>query len=187
MTDEEINAAALAAYLAYGRACGELRDASGFEHESEYWKAAVQAAFPILQTDSQKRQELHESASTYARNVFDRHGIDGLVREIERVMRKLDAAYAAYHDGSTRQLLKISDTNLLKTRGVKARVAVQIKRQDATSLALELDGLQSRINEAQNQIDRCSRASIMLFVDEDKWDKYPSYQAYLESFRVQAG
>lgn len=118
-------------------------------------------------------EEVHESASTYARGVFQRHGIEGLVQEAERIMHSMDAARAHYHEGSTKQKLE--------TSAVRKRIDIQFKRRDVTSLALELDGLQSRIVDAQQSVDRHSKASIMLFTDQDKWDRYPSYQAYLDA------
>lgn len=118
-------------------------------------------------------QRLHESASTYAQGVFERHGIEGLEREIDRLLEKMTAARDCYRDGPVRQLLDVDPE--------RARIAVQRGRGDATSLALELDGLQARIVEAQGRADPCGRASLILHVDKDKWDKYQSYQAYIDA------
>lgn len=118
-------------------------------------------------------QHLHDSASIYAKGVFERHGIAGLEREIDRLLGKMDAARGCYRDGPM--------VVLLGTASERKRIAIQRGRGDATSLALELDGLQKRILEAQTRADPFGKASLILHVDEDKWESYASYQAYIDS------
>lgn len=120
--------------------------------------------------------QLHESVSTYAKGVFARHGIDGLKREADRLLHSLETASRHYYAGQTLDLMA-------GTAEYRRRVEIQHGRGDATSVALELDGLQSRVVQIQRQMDPHTKAALILHVDADKWDRYPSYQAYLDSFR----
>ena len=163
-----IRAAARAAYEAACRSGGGEPDDEGFSAEEARWLAVAAAARGVPSV-------LPDDASAYVRAVFANGGIAGLGREAERLLHKMRTAASLYRDGRVKAILTpIAD--------VEARVERALAAGDLTSLAVDLDLMQSRILEAQRLADPCGRASLVLHTDEAKWDRYDSYAAYLRSF-----
>lgn len=118
--------------------------------------------------------ELPEGLSTYARQIAQRLGVEGLNREAQRLIHKIRTASSLYRDGAVKNILGAHEP-------ISARVKRMTDRGDIAGLATELDHLQSRILAAQEKADPFGMASLVLHCSEEKWDAWPSYAAYMNA------
>lgn len=123
--------------------------------------------------------EMPDDVSPYARGISERHGLDGLHSEAKRLIHKITVASSLYRDGTVKRILAKAD-------GAEKRVKEAVRQDNGIWLARELDALQAIVVEAQRLADPNGRASLVLHVDEDKWDRYSSYAAYLDFGRRNA-
>lgn len=117
------------------------------------------------------------TASRYARNVFEKDGLEGLEREARRLLHKMRTASSLYRDGTVKALLTPIDD-------VERRVDHAVATGGVSWLCMELDDMQRRIVAAQAIANPGGLAALVLHTDEDKWTRYDSYTAYRESFDI---
>lgn len=114
-------------------------------------------------------------SSEYVKNVFKRKGIEGLISECNRMIRKLDAAETCARMSSHKvmflhgkQLINLTQKNIMK--------------EDAFGIAMCLDQIQSYVLELQRYFDKNTKISLILHTDEEKWEKHESYTNYVDSY-----
>ncbi len=117
------------------------------------------------------------SVSTYATGIFERNGIDGLHREAMRLLETMETASSLYREGSVaRTILVDLDDHRMRAEHAHATRA-------AAWLARELDAMQKKILRAQKIADPCGRASLVLHTSREHWDRYDSYQGFLDAYK----
>lgn len=118
---------------------------------------------------------LPAEASEYVKNIYDRFGEEGLVKERDRLLNKVEVAASYRRHGTVGQTLDKA----------KAYIEISNGSEKITSicrLATDLDKLQGYILEAQRLCGSEGKVSVILHLDEENWDKYGNYSDYIRRF-----
>jgi len=124
-------------------------------------------------------QAMLNGCSRYVRVVACSHGIQGLQREAQRLVRKLRAAREAC--GHEHRVLEEA---LYIEESVDVRIAHLVACNDLPGIGHEVDRLLERILRGQRLVDPRTKAALILHTSSEHWERWPHYQAKLDYFTV---